>query len=132
MPRPVSFLGRESAVPVSGRCCQGPDRVPGADQVGGPGPVRAQVQPAFPLTPGQAAGYVQQPEPQQLRALYRARTRAVALSWCSCARQAALRYSLINPWTTFVRLIQPVMSTGWQGSCSGGRCSRDWCGRCSL
>jgi len=64
--------------------------------------------------------------------LCRARTRAVALSWCSCARQAALRYSLINPWTTFVRLIQPVMPAGWQGSCSGGRCSRDWCGRCSL
>ena len=26
----------------------------------------------------------------------------------------------------------PVMSTAWPGSCSGGRCSRDWCGRCSL
>ena len=66
-PRPVSFLGRGSAVPGSGRCRQGPDRVPGADQVSGPGPVRAQVQPAFPLAPGQAAGYVQQPEPQQFR-----------------------------------------------------------------
>jgi len=49
-------------------------------------------------------------------ALCRARTRAVVLSWCSCARQAALRYSLINPWTTCVRPIRPVMSTGWQSS----------------
>jgi len=54
------------------------------------------------------------------------------LNWCSLCRQAALRYSLIKPWTTCVRLILPVTSTGWPASCSGGRWSRDWCGRCSL
>jgi hypothetical protein len=43
------------------------------------------------------------------------------LSWCSLCRQAALWYSLIKPWTTCVRLILPVISTGWPGSCSGGR-----------
>ena len=43
------------------------------------------------------------------------------LSWCSLCRQAALRYSLIKPWTTCVRLILPVTSTGWPASCSGGR-----------
>jgi hypothetical protein len=36
---------------------------------------------------------------------------------------------LIKPWTTCLRVILPVMSTAWPGSFSGGRCSRDWCGR---
>ena len=64
--------------------------------------------------------------------LCRARTRTMALSWFISARQAARRYSLINPWTTCRRLIRLVMSTGWPGSCNGFRCSRDWCGRCLL
>jgi hypothetical protein len=61
-----------------------------------------------------------------------ARTLAIFLSWCFCAPQAALRYSLIRPWTTWVRVIRAVISIVWPGSCSGGRCSCDWCGRCSL
>jgi hypothetical protein len=31
------------------------------------------------------------------------------------ARQAALRYSLIRPWTTWVRLIRAVTLTAWPG-----------------
>jgi hypothetical protein len=58
--------------------------------------------------------------------LYRAKTRTLALSWCFCAHRAALRYSLIRPWTTCLCLIRAVTSIGWPGSCSGGRCSRDW------
>jgi len=53
-------------VPGSGRDGQCPHRVPGAGEVGGPGPVPAEVEPAFPLTAGKAGGYVQEPEPQQL------------------------------------------------------------------
>ena len=49
-----------------------------------------------------------------------------------CARQAALRYSLIKPWTTWVRLMLAVTPADWPGSRSGGRCFRDWCGRCSF
>jgi putative transposase len=69
---------------------------------------------------------------QELLDLCRAKTHAIALNWYFYARQAALRYSLIDPWTTCLRLIRPAMSTGWPGTCSGGRCSRDWWGRCSL
>jgi hypothetical protein len=61
--------------------------------------------------------------------LCRARSHVMALSWCFCSRQAVLRYSLIRPWTTCLRLIRAVTSTAWPGLCSGGRCSRDWCGR---
>lgn len=57
----------------------------------------------------------------RLAALCRARTRTVALSWCFCARYAALRYSLIKPWTICLRLIRAVTSTTWPGSYSGGR-----------
>ena len=42
---------------------------------------------------------------------------------CPGAGQAALPYSLIRLCTTWVRLIWPVISIGWPGSCSGGRCS---------
>ena len=42
----------------------------------------------------------------------RARTRTPSLSWCLRAPQAALRYSLIKPWTTCLRLIRAVTSTG--------------------
>jgi hypothetical protein len=59
-------------------------------------------------------------------ALCRAKTRTLVLSWCFCARQAALWYSLIKPWTTCLRLIRAVTSTASPGSCSGGLCSRDW------
>ncbi len=44
----------------------------------------------------------------------------------------ALRYWLIRRWTTCLRVVRVVISIGWPDSCSGGRCSRDWCGRCSL
>ncbi len=54
------------AVPGSGRAGHGPHSVPGAGEVEGPGPVGAQVEPAFPLAAGEAGGYVQEPEPQQL------------------------------------------------------------------
>ena len=43
--------------------------------------------------------------------LCRAKTLSPSLSWCF-APQAALRYSLIKPWTTCPRLIRPVTSTG--------------------
>src|SRR5208282_6255957 len=43
-----------SAVQGSGRGGQGPHCVPGVDEVAGPWPVRAQVQPPFPLAAGQA------------------------------------------------------------------------------
>ena len=33
---------------------------------------------------------------------------------------------------TCLRVILPVISAAWPGSCSGRRCPRDWCGRCSL
>jgi hypothetical protein len=58
-------------------------------------------------------------------ALCRARTRALALSWCFLRHQAALRYSLIKSWTTCLRSIRAVTSIVWPGSCSGGLCSRD-------
>jgi hypothetical protein len=43
-----------------------------------------------------------------------------------CARQAALRYSLIKPSATCLRLIRAVTSIASPGSYSGGLCSRDW------
>ena len=43
--------------------------------------------------------------------LCRARTRTIALNWCFCACQAALRYSLIKPWTTCLCVIRVVIST---------------------
>src|SRR5487761_1508517 len=62
-----SFLVVGSAVPGSDRGGQCPHRVPGAGEVGGPGPVGAEVEPAFPLAAGEAGGDMQEPEPQQLR-----------------------------------------------------------------
>src|ERR1039457_6411430 len=62
-----SFLVVGPAVPGSDRGGQGPHRVPGAGEVGGPGPVGAEVEPAFPLAAGEAGGDVQEPEPQQFR-----------------------------------------------------------------
>ena len=64
---------------------------------------------------------------QTCRPVYRglrkiARTADQAPPW-TC-RQAALRYSLIKPWTTCVRLILPVISTGWPGSQRASGCVR--------
>ena len=49
----------------------------------------------------------------------RATTRALGSELVfSGARQAALRYSLIRPLTTWVRSTRAVTSTAWPGSCS--------------
>jgi hypothetical protein len=65
--------------------------------------------------------------------LYRAKTlRMSAELVFSYGHKPALRYSLISPWTTCLRLIRAVISIRWPGSCNGSRCSRDWWGRCSL
>ena len=58
--------------------------------------LRARGRPAERDVPAPPASSVTVAAPMRM-GLCRARTRAVALSWCSCARQAALRYSLINP-----------------------------------
>ena len=50
-----------------------------------------------------------------LGSLRDATTRTLTLSWCFCARQAVFRYSLIRPWTTWVRLIRAVTLTAWPG-----------------
>jgi hypothetical protein len=60
-----------SVGPGSGWCGQSSHRVPGIDQVGGPGPVPAQVEPPFSLPGRQASRYVQEPEPQQFGAAWR-------------------------------------------------------------
>src|SRR5690349_2372989 len=44
------------------------------------------------------------------------------------ARYAALRYSLISPPTTLLRLIWEVISATRPGRCSGASCIRPWCG----
>ena len=36
----------------------------------------------------------------------------------SCGHKPALRYSLISPWTTCLRLIRAVISIRWPGSCN--------------
>ena len=65
--RPGLFLVVGSPTGWSGRCWQGLDRLPGADQVLGPGPVGAEVEPSFALAPGQAGWQVEQPVAQQFR-----------------------------------------------------------------
>jgi hypothetical protein len=51
----------------SGRCGQCLDGLPGVDHVGGPGPVRAEVQPACAVPAGEPGGEVPQPVAQQFR-----------------------------------------------------------------